>query len=309
MLTLHEELTLLAMDDATGKVLPQAERTLRAALVSAALTELMLRGKLAADANLGVTVADAAPTGDPLMDDVLKRLTQAAGPQPAGYWMGVLPNALSGVVQTVRDGLVRRRILGQGEQRRLLVFKQQTFPLQSAMHEMQIRDRVRRVVLNNAQPEERTLALIGLIRLANLADSLFARHEWKDSRPRINALAQGFFADQTPTLPTPHAPVMGGPHMPAQPAPAMGMGLGGALAMGMASGLASALMFSMASQMLFGGFGAWGDQSFDQAMAEADPSLSLVGAEEQAAESGDAGAEDFGGDPGGDFGGGDFDFG
>jgi hypothetical protein len=290
MLTLPEELMLLALDDNTGTVAQNAQGPLKAGLVSAALTELTLTGRLKVDGYGNVIAANAAPMGDDVLDDVLSRVGRAQPPRPTHAWLQHLANDLRDVEGRVRNRLVQRGILRQEESRKFFIIREVRFPTQNPGFEANVRSRLREVVINNAQPDERTMALIGLVKLTNLVETVFAYTEWQQARQRIDQLTNPQFAGWQY-----QAQGNGSGYNQQQP-----MGIGG-----MMSGMVPALMFSMMAQSMFWGMGGWmmpgmmmgGMGGFgapqEDGMPMDESQMSEVNAED--------GGFDFGGDFGGDF--------
>jgi len=167
MLTLPEELMLMALDDAQGTVVQNAQAALKMALVSAALTELTLTGKIRFDSQQNVVVANPTPTGDSLLDEVMNRIARDRQPRAAVSWLQALPGQIGNPEDRVLQKLVQRGALRVEESRRFFVIKETRFPQQNSAFERSARNRLRDVVLNGAQPDERTMALIGLVKMCN----------------------------------------------------------------------------------------------------------------------------------------------
>lgn len=239
MLNLHEELMLLALDDKEGTVVAEAREPLKMGLASAILTELTLRGKLRTDAQFNVVVANPMPTGDPLLDRALEMIRMSpAQPQPATLWIERLTRDMRDLEDQVIRRLVERGALRVEESRRMLFFKETRFPQGMSGFEEGIRRRLRDVVIGGASPDERTLALIGLIKMTNLVEVVFPYTEWEQARRRVDELTSPQAVGWPNAMQPDYAP---------QPEPMAGM----------MSGLMPALMFSMLAQSMFWGAGGW----------------------------------------------------
>ncbi len=295
MLTLQEELMLLALDDNAGKIVEQAQRPLKLGLVSAVLTELTLTGKLSVDAAGHVTAATAAPTGDALMDEVLNRVRQTQPPRTAPAWLQTLPNNLRDVEARVVQRLVQRGAIQQKEERKFIFMKVTSFPQNNAGFEQNTRRQLREVVINTAQPDDRTMALIGLVKMCNLIEAAFPYTDWNQARMRIDQLTNPQFAGwQYQSTPQGNYTLNNGYGQPqAQP-----MG-----AMGMMSGFVPALMFSMMAQSMFWGMGGWGMPGMTMGGMGGDPMVDQFGEDAATDVGNDMGEVDGGFDFGGDFGG------
>jgi len=292
MLTLPEELMLLALDDAQGTVVQNAQGPLKMGLVSAALTELTLTGKIRLDEQQNVVVVNPIPTGDSLLDEVMNRIARDRQPRAAVSWLQVLPAQISNLEDRVLQKLVQRGALRVEESRRFFVIRETRFPQQNSAFERSARNRLRDVVLNGAQPDERTMALIGLVKMCDLIETVFPSSEWERARRRIDELTHPQFAgwqNQPPGRDEPYS---------MQPEPSAGMMMGD---------FTSALMFSMMAQSLFWGVGGWGFPGMMGLGGFGDPSQQgemPFGQEGMAGigdEGGMDGSFDFGGDFGGEF--------
>jgi golgi phosphoprotein 3 len=185
--SLPEELLLLALHDEKGSVIPAAAAPLNGALIGAVLMELSLAGRLREDAD-GSVLADPRPTGDAVLDDALQRIADADRPRMPSYWVGRLARRMPRLKDRLLEQLVSRGVLERRERRILWVFPSRSFPLADAAAEQQARDRVRAVILEDQPADQRTAALIGLVRACNLIDEVFAPHERTRANHQVEAL-------------------------------------------------------------------------------------------------------------------------
>ncbi|MCC7372214.1 MAG: GPP34 family phosphoprotein [Chloroflexi bacterium] len=191
-----DTLLLLALHDEKGSVIPAAAMALNGALIGAILMELALMGRLEQQAN-GMLLVDPHPTGDLLLDEVLGRMADADSPRAPSYWVGRLAGTMPRLKDRLLEGLVSRGVLDQRERRILWVFPSRSFPLADAAAEQQARDRIRAVILEDAQPDQRTSALIGLVRACNLTNEIFAPHERAHANRRVSELTSEEAAQST----------------------------------------------------------------------------------------------------------------
>ena len=185
--SLPEELLLLALHDEKGSVIPSAARVLNGALIGGVLMELGLRGRLR-EQNDGVLLADPTQTGDAILDEASTWIAGADRPRVASYWVGRLAGRMPRLKDRLLEQLVARGVLERRERRILWIFPSRSFPLADAAAEQQARDRVRAVVLHGQVPDQRTAALIGLVRACNLTDEIFAPHERPQANRRVSEL-------------------------------------------------------------------------------------------------------------------------
>jgi len=186
-ISLPEELLLLALHDEKGSVIPAAAPALNGALVGALMMELALLGRLQ-ETPSGAVIADPTPTGNDLMDEALTRIADADTPRQASYWVGRLAGRMPRIKDRLLEQLVARGVLERRERRILWVFPTRSFPLADAAAEQQARDRLRAVVLDGQEPDQRTAALLGLVRACDLINEIFAPHERPQAHRRIGEL-------------------------------------------------------------------------------------------------------------------------
>ena len=79
MLTLLEEVALLAVDPATGALRGDQAYSVPYALSGAVLFDLALAGRIDTDTDL-ITVVNTTPTGQPIQDEMLAGLAAEPGP-------------------------------------------------------------------------------------------------------------------------------------------------------------------------------------------------------------------------------------
>jgi hypothetical protein len=185
--SLPEELLLLALHDEKGSVIPAAASVLNGALIGAVLMELGLAGRLQ-EHDDGALVADPTPTGNAIMDEALQIIADADHPRMPSYWVGRLSGRMPRLKDRLLEQLVDRGVLERRERRILWVFPSRSFPLADAAAEQQVRDRVRAVILDGRPADQRTAALIGLVRACNLIDEIFAPHERSQAHRRVSEL-------------------------------------------------------------------------------------------------------------------------
>ncbi len=188
MLNLPEKLLLLALDDEKGNVLISSSVGLRYGLAGAGLLELWRLGRITFGEK-GVTVDDAAPTGDPLLDEGLTIISGGRKPRSAKHWVRTLGNKIG---EKWKNGLlarlVERNILRQQENRFLWVIPYTRYPTRNPGPELEVRHTIRAAVRGDAVPDEAMVALLGLVKACDLVSEVFPRDERKAAERRIDQL-------------------------------------------------------------------------------------------------------------------------
>ncbi len=186
MLSLAEELLLLALDDESGSVSSAASSSLEYGLAGAMLVELVISGRLGM-AGGGLVVADGSPTGDDALDDALAQIEYSRRARDPEYWVGRFGSLhpKGNLIKSLLDkGILRR------EERRILwVIPSDRYPARDAGPERDVRERIRAVILDGAEPQPRDAALISLIKACDLTDEVFYSDERERARQRLDSIA------------------------------------------------------------------------------------------------------------------------
>ena len=190
-----EDLLLLLVDDATGRFLLDTTRLDRA-LAGALLLELALAervGPPAAGQRFGrdvIALVDRRPAGDPLLDAALARLDT---PKPPGA-----ARAVSRLVKGTRQALLERLVEAghvREEHRTVLgVFRTSRWPAVRPEHEAEVRRRLQAVLLDGAEPDQRTAALVSLLVAVDAVPKVVAASDRKALVRRAKAVADGDWA-------------------------------------------------------------------------------------------------------------------
>jgi anti-anti-sigma factor len=188
-LSFAEELFLLALDDGQGVLRLVSAPAFDYALAGALLMELALRGCI--DADLArLTVTAAASTGDPLLDEALEGLQQAAEPRPTSFWLKQLAGQSGRIQEQVLARLVQKGILKQESRRILWVFEVRRYPLIDKREIRDVRARLHDLILSDDIPDARDVVLVSLGSASRLLDELFTPEESERAQARIRALAR-----------------------------------------------------------------------------------------------------------------------
>jgi hypothetical protein len=158
-MSLTEDLVLLLLSPDTGRAVVDSTSFDRA-IGGALLLDLATRERITADgdgAKARLTVADATPVGDPLLDAALARLDKPVKAQKAVERLARGTRTLA-LERLVERGLVRR------ERSRLLgVLPVTIWPPVDAGPRAELRGRVAAVLLDGAQPDQHLTMLISLV--------------------------------------------------------------------------------------------------------------------------------------------------
>ncbi|MCY1141211.1 GPP34 family phosphoprotein [Actinoplanes sp. Pm04-4] len=179
-----EDLMLLLLDDETG--VPAAAGTLNYTLGGAVLVELALLGRVETDGNKVYAVGDG-PLPDPLLQEAYDKVAE----KPRGA-QTLLITIGSYLYQPVIDRLLERGLIRREKKRVLGIIPMTRLPAADHEHEAGLRAGIRAVLIDGAEPDARTAALIALLSGSGALPMLRPQLAW--STPvieRAKALEQG----------------------------------------------------------------------------------------------------------------------
>lgn len=199
MLTLPEELILLAIDD-EGKVgrSSMTKETLTYALTASIIMELVMAGRLELERPVKkflvlhiphgkVTVIDPTPTGDEILDDALDRIRSHGKIKGPYHWIDKL-----GPVTVAKDSplidwsgkgsrflarLASQGIIYKKEHKTLGIISSPRFKIMDQEARQQVEDRLRGALAQAAHPDRRTAALLAFANDCRLLNEIFPDRE------------------------------------------------------------------------------------------------------------------------------------
>ncbi|MEM8677928.1 MAG: GPP34 family phosphoprotein [Planctomycetota bacterium] len=187
-LPLHQEFMLLALNDEGGNL----EGSLPLyGVAGAMLSELLLQHRLTVDNDKQiVTVQDARPTGDELLDELLAQINEASQPKDLKYWVSKAAT-MKDLKNRVANHLCELGILKADESKLLFVFTRKVYPEVDRSYEDAIRDRMAAAMFGEETGDERTAVLISFAKNCALLRANFPKEEIKQHKQRIEELAEG----------------------------------------------------------------------------------------------------------------------
>lgn len=196
-----ETLFLLALDLKRGIVKPEMERGLDYALAGALLMELALLNRVDTDLTcirhdpkaesrdpLLLRVVDKSPTGDRLLDEVLKELQYKSDPRPTRDWLTHFRGVGKVIREKVASRLAESKVLEIREEQKFIFFKVRRCFLSDSSGIDAIKSRLKELVLGDEIPDPREVVLAGIADSCGLFDDVFSPEDLARVRPRINAI-------------------------------------------------------------------------------------------------------------------------
>ena len=189
MLTLPEDLLLLALRDKKGTVVSSASLALTYGLAGAILLELTILDKIVLEGDKFI-VKDATPTGDDIFDEALAKIHASKKIRKPSYWVSKL-SGIKKLKDRLLERLVKQGILRREEHKVLWVIPTPRYPTLSGAPEMKRRELIRNAILHNVEPDERTGILISLVSACSLVNEIFEKEERKAAKQRVKEIAKG----------------------------------------------------------------------------------------------------------------------
>ena len=191
MLTLYEELQLLSIHEDKGIFIGSTVDRLKPGLVWAILAELAITGKICSTNNHRLTVEDASPTNDPLLDDALATIQKSDKERKFAYWLSALYPKPEKLHKKVTKSLVQKGILTQEDDNLVWVIPSPLHPEINASAKYAVVQHLRAIVLAKQEASPREIAFLSLVSACDLLDLVFLRDERKVAIQHINELVVG----------------------------------------------------------------------------------------------------------------------
>lgn len=178
---------LLALHDDKGTVQIQY---IEYAVGGCFLAELILEGRVSMDSSRRkiISLVNEKETGDPLLDDCLRILSESRKDRPLSHWIGKLCRQ-SDLRHRIARQLCRRQILKGEEEKALLFFTRRVYPELNPVPEQEILERIRGALEEDSSPvDDRTVILISLANQTGVLRQTIGKADAKALRKRIKEL-------------------------------------------------------------------------------------------------------------------------
>jgi len=187
MLTLLEEVVLLAVDEKTGELTSARECWREEALAAAVLFDLALAGKIDTDTE-EISFVDRKPTGNDLLDQVLAEIAAQPELSTVRQWIEELGRRREDLEGSALRSLTERGILRHEKTRRLWIIDVERFPLVEAGEQKFVKRRLERAVLTDDIPATRDIMLVSLVDACGLLGHVFSDGALALRKQRIQTL-------------------------------------------------------------------------------------------------------------------------
>ena len=185
MLTLYEDLYLLALDEEKGNLFSFARKSFAYPLAGAILAELALLGKLGVGEKLRMVLSDASSTGDPIFNGVIEQIRVSEKARKPSYWVSKLSEEPKKLRQNVAERLVEKNVLVQDEKS---FFRQELLSGSEStiLDKFQRKHEMRALILSNGESNLRNLTLLEMIAAGGLLGLVFTQDELETADQMIH---------------------------------------------------------------------------------------------------------------------------
>ncbi len=191
-LHMHEQLMLLALRDEKGTIESKASMYAYA-LGGAILSELLLaeRIRLTEDKKKLVDLLHDGPMNEPVLDECLELIASAKRRRKAADWVSRFAS-LKNLRHRVAQGLCRRRILRDSEDKVLLIFTRKVYPEIDPAPERRLIEQLHEAIFTEATSlDPQTAILLSLAHGTGMLAIHFDKKELKRRKHRIEQIANG----------------------------------------------------------------------------------------------------------------------
>ncbi len=188
MLSVAEEILLLALDD-EGDFIHPSVMIFQLSIAGAVLMDLALHERIDTDLD-HLVVVDEAPTGDDVMDEVLRTICGESKVRDAAHWVNAVATDAEAIKQRLLARLVDRGILKSVDKKYMWIFGNRRYPMIDDREDREVKLRIFSVLLSDEIPTQRDVVLISLADASRLLKSIMTEREYKACGPRLEQLTR-----------------------------------------------------------------------------------------------------------------------
>ena len=187
MLTMLEEVVLLAVDEKTGQLRSTREFGTAYALVGAVFFDLALARKI--DTGLEeVHIIDTTPTGNSSIDHMLATMVLRKDITTVREWIEEMFLRRQDLEGEALASLIEQGVLRHEVSKRLWVIDVERFPMTDKKPQQHVKLRLAQAILTDAIPETRDIMLVSIAEQCGLLSYVLSSAELANRRQRIETL-------------------------------------------------------------------------------------------------------------------------
>lgn len=187
MLTMLEEVVLLAVDEKTGQLRSTREFGTAYALVGAVFFDLALARKIDTDLET-VTIIDSTPTGNATLDRVLDAMVQRPGITTVRGWIEEIFLRRQDLEGEALAALIERGVLRHEIGKYLWIIDVERFPMTDKRPQQHVKLRLAQAILTDEIPDTRDIMLVSIAEPCGLLGYVLSSAELANRRARVEML-------------------------------------------------------------------------------------------------------------------------
>jgi hypothetical protein len=187
MLTLPEELLLLAIQDEKGSLVTSSSFAINYGIAGAILLELAFEDYIEYKEKR-IVVRKRAYKENSVFNEALKHIKELPKEKNARYWISRLTAKIKKLRKRILDQLVDKKILYKNERKVLWIFTSTTYPIKDSTPKSEIKTKIREAILHGKKHDDRTIALIALVNACGFINQIFTKGERKLAKIKIEEI-------------------------------------------------------------------------------------------------------------------------
>lgn len=187
MLTMLEEIVLLAIDERTGRLRAGREFGAAYALTGAVFFDLALAKKIDTDLE-EIRIIDRTPTGNPTIDRFLAELSAHPQLTTVAACIEMMFHRRGNLEGEALRSLTAQGILRHEKSKMLWIIEVERFPLVDQRPQRHVKLRLAEAILGDGIPETRDIMLVSIAEPCGLLGYVLSDAELENRRERIRML-------------------------------------------------------------------------------------------------------------------------
>ena len=187
MLTMLEEVVLLAVDEQTGNLRSTREFGTAYALVGALFFDLALARKIDTDTQ-AIHIIDRTPTGNATLDRVLAGMATKPQLTTVREWIEEIFLRRDDLEGEALAMLIERGVLRHEKTKRLWIIDVERFPMVNNQPQQHVKARLAQAILTDAIPETRDIMLVSIAEQCGLLTYVLSDLQLDTRAQRIRTL-------------------------------------------------------------------------------------------------------------------------
>ncbi len=191
MLTLTEELMLLAVHDEKGNVIFAATSSIPYGIACAMLFDLKALNKISIDdETMDIDIISDTNTKIEFLDKAFRLICSKSKKKSLDFWIRALAHDIKDYQNLIFENLVLNGILRREAKKLLFIIKFDRYPTLNPAPELESRDNIHKVVMLGISPNEKLLNLISLMYACNLINEVFPDNIRQIAKKNIKKLIE-----------------------------------------------------------------------------------------------------------------------